>query len=77
MRGATLRCGVWASHCGGFSCFGAQVLSERASVAMAQGLSCSVACGIVSDQGLNLCPLHWQAYSLSTVPPEKSQRDSF
>ena len=26
-------------------------------------LSCSVACGIFLDQGLNLCPLHWQADS--------------
>ena len=25
------------------------------------GLSCSVACGIFSDQGSNVCPLHWQA----------------
>ena len=24
-------------------------------------LSCSVACGISPDQGLNLCLLHWQA----------------
>ena len=55
--GATLRCGVWASHHGGFSCFGAQALSERASVAVAHGLSGSVSCGIVSDQGLNLCAL--------------------
>ena len=30
---------------------------------MAHGLSCSVACGIISDQGLNLCPLHWQVES--------------
>ena len=30
---------------------------------MAHGLSCSVACGIFLDQGLNLCPLHWQADS--------------
>ena len=27
------------------------------------GLSCSVVCGIFLDQGLNLCPLHWQADS--------------
>ena len=26
-------------------------------------LSCSEACGIFPDQGLNLCPLHWQADS--------------
>ena len=28
---------------------------------MAQGLSCSMAFGIFPDQGLNPCPLHWQA----------------
>ena len=31
---------------------------------MAHGLSCSVACGIFPDQGLNSCLLHWQADSL-------------
>ena len=30
---------------------------------MAQGLGCSVACGILQDQGSNQCPLHWQADS--------------
>ena len=37
--GATLRCGVWASHCGGFSCCGARALGTRASVVVARGLS--------------------------------------
>ena len=38
--------------------------SRRAgSVIMAHGLSCSVACGILPDQGSNPCPLHWQADS--------------
>ena len=27
------------------------------------GLSCPAACGIFLDQGLNLCPLDWQADS--------------
>ena len=31
------------------------------SVAVAHRPSCSVACGIFPDQGLNPCPLHWQA----------------
>ena len=31
---------------------------------MAHGLSCSVACGIFWDQGLNLSLLNWQANSL-------------
>ena len=38
--------------------------SRRAgSVIAAHGPSCSAACGIFPDQGLNLCPLHWQADS--------------
>ena len=35
--------------------------SRRAgSVIVAHGPSCSVACGILPDQGSNPCPLHWQ-----------------
>ena len=33
------------------------------SVVVAHGPSCSAACGILPDQGSNLCPLHWQADS--------------
>ena len=33
------------------------------SVVVAQGPSCSAACGIFPDQGSNPCPLHWQADS--------------
>ena len=33
------------------------------SVIVGHGLSCSTACGIFLDQGLNLCPLHWQVDS--------------
>ena len=70
-----LRCCARASHCGGFSCCGAQALGTWASVAVARrlwssgsvvvvhGLSCSAACGIFLDQGSNQCPLHWQADS--------------
>ena len=49
--------------CGGFSCCGARALGARASVFAAHRLSCSAACGIFPDQGLNPCPLHWQADS--------------
>ena len=59
--GATLSCGVQASHCSGFSYCGARALGTRASVVVARGLSCSVACGIFPGQGSNPCPLHWQA----------------
>ena len=34
-----------------------------ASVAVAHRPSCSTACGILLDQGSNLCPLHWQVDS--------------
>ena len=34
-------------------------------ILVAHGLSCSLACGIFPDQGLNLCLLHWQADALS------------
>ena len=36
--GATLRCGAWASQCGGFSCCGARALGMWASVVVAHGL---------------------------------------
>ena len=70
--GATLRCGAWASHCGGFSCCRALALGVRASVVVAHGLqsagsvvvahglSCSAACEIFPDQDSNPCPLDWQ-----------------
>ena len=33
------------------------------SLVVAHGLNCLGSCGIFLDQGLNLCPLHWQADS--------------
>ena len=39
-----------------------QALGED-SVVVEQGLSCSATCEIFPDQGLNLCPLYWQADS--------------
>ena len=36
--GATLRCGVQASHCGGFSCCEARTPGAQASVVVARGL---------------------------------------
>ena len=61
--GLLSRCGAQASHCGGFSRCRAQAL-ERRPVLVVHELSCSLACGIFLDQGLNLCLLHWQADSL-------------
>ena len=68
-------CSAWASHCGGFSCCGAQALGKRASViaplrlqslgsvALVHGLSCPVVHGIFPDQGSNPRSFHWQADS--------------
>ena len=60
--GATLHRGARASHYRGLllrstgsRCTG--------SATVAHGPSHSVACGIFPDQGLNPCPLHWQADS--------------
>ena len=39
-------------------------LEITGSIAVGHGLSCSAACGILSDQGSNLCPLLWQTDSL-------------
>ena len=68
--GASLCCSVQASHGSGFSCCGAWALGRGLqqlwladSVVVAHRLSCSMACGILLDQGLNQCPLHWQAES--------------
>ena len=50
--------GAGASHCGGFSCHQAHEFRCTAQVAVAHRLSCSAACGIFPDQGLNRRPLH-------------------
>ena len=57
-----------SSRCAGLSLSRPLLLrstgSRRAgSVVVAHGPSCSAARGIVPDQGLNPCPLHWQADS--------------
>ena len=57
-------CSEWVSHCGGFSCCRAWAVEHMDSAVVAQGLSCSAACGIFLDQGSNPCLLHCQADSL-------------
>ena len=57
-----------SSRCAGLSLSRPLLLrstgSRRAgSVVVAHGPSRSAACGIFPDQGLNPCPLHWQADS--------------
>ena len=61
-RGGLLS-GCGAPHCGGF-CGGAQALGCAGSGAVSQRPHCSVTCGVLPDQGSNLCLLHWQADSL-------------
>ena len=57
-----------SSRCAGFSLSRPLLLrstgSRRSgSVVVAHGPSCSATCEIFPDQGLNPCPLHWQADS--------------
>ena len=50
----------------GFGSCSSRVLERRqAQQLWHTGLSCSETCGILLDQGLNPCPLRWQADSLS------------
>ena len=58
--GASGDCWLW---CVGFSLWGLLLLQSTGSVVVAHGCGCSAACGIFPDQGLNPCPLHWQADS--------------
>ena len=41
-----------------------QGLKRTGSIVVVHGFSCSAACGILPDQGLNLRLLHWQVDSL-------------
>ena len=66
-------CGAPALECMGFSSRGSQALSAG-SVVMVHEHSCPAACGILQDQGSNLCPLHWGSRLLTTGPPGKSQQ---
>ena len=65
--GFSLRCrllfrSTGSRACGLTSC-SSRAREHRLSSFVAPGLSCSAACGIFPDQGLNLCLLHWQADS--------------
>ena len=45
-------------------------LQSTGSIVVVHELSCSEACGIVLDQGLNPCLLHWQA---DPLPPSHQE----
>ena len=57
-------CGAQASRCSGFFFCRPQALGWWLSIVVVPGLSCPIAGEIFLDQGLNLCPLHWQLDSL-------------
>ena len=76
--GATLPCGVRASHCDRFSCCGAWALGARASVVVAQGLSscdarAQLLCGMWDLPGPGLEPMSPALAGgfPTTAPPEK------
>ena len=76
--GATLLCGVRASHCGGFYCCGARALGTRSSVVVANGLSsCSawayLLCGMWDLPGPGLEPMSpaLAGRFLTSAPPGK------
>ena len=60
---AGFSCGAQTLQCAGSSSCGSQAPRHKLVVA-AQGLSCSIACGIFPDQGSNLWLLHLPANSL-------------
>ena len=69
--GASLHCGIQASHCGGFSCCGAQALGTRASVVVAHRFSCSGACGVFPWPEIKPMSPVRAGGSLSTVPSDQ------
>ena len=56
-------CGAQASHCGGFSYRGAWTPGPWTSAVEVNRLSCSMACGIFPDVGLNPRAPNWQVDS--------------
>ena len=71
---------AWALGHVGFSSCGRWVpgLVSTGSIVVIHGPSCSTACAIFPDQGLNLCLLHWQVddfffffFFFTTEPPGK------
>ena len=57
-------CSAQASPCGGCSCSGAQAPGCAGFSSCVHRLSCTTACGIFPDQGLNPCPLHSKMFCL-------------
>ena len=75
-QGQLFSCGLWTSHCSGFSCCGARALGLWASVTAVHRLSCPMAYGIFLDHQIsNPCLPRWQVNSFP--PPGKSSASSF
>ena len=72
-----LHCSAWASHRSGVSCCGAPALGARASAAVAHGLSCSEACGMLPEPGIEPAFPLWAGRFLSTVPLGRSPSSAF
>lgn len=51
--------------------------SGTGSAVVAHGLGCSATCGIIPDQGLHSCPLHWRVDSFTAEPPGSPQSSPF
>ena len=68
----SLACRLQQLQCVG-SVVAALRLQSTGLIVVIHGLSCSVACQIFLDQGLNLCLLHWQADSLSLSHQENPE----
>ena len=71
-----------SSRCAGLSLSRAPLLRSTGSrcagsVIVAQGPSCSAACGIFPDQGSNPCLLHWHADSQPPRHQGSSQTTAF
>ena len=62
-RGLFSSCGAQASRFSDFSSCRAQAPGIQDSGVVVHRLSFTTACGNFPDQGLNLCPLRWQADS--------------
>ena len=70
---ANSHCGVWASHCDGFSCCELQVLGHTGTVLVVHGLSCPTACGILLPApGIEPMSPALSGGFLTTQPPGKS-----
>ena len=69
--GATLQRGTWASSLSRPLLLQSTGCRCAGSVIVAHGPSCSAACGILPDQGLNLCPPALAGRFSTTAPPGK------